>query len=66
MLLDEPTNHLDQASRQQLANYLKTKKTGFIITSHDRNFLDHVIDHCLVIEQHQLVLEHGNYSTYFQ
>lgn len=66
LLLDEPTNHLDQASRQQLANYLKTKKTGFIITSHDRNFLDHVIDHCLVIEQHQLVLEHGNYSTYFQ
>ena len=66
MLLDEPTNHLDQASRQQLANYLKNKKTGFIITSHDRNFLDQVIDHCLVIEQHQLVLEHGNYSTYFE
>lgn len=66
LLLDEPTNHLDQESRHQLADYLKEKKTGFIITSHDRTFLDQVIDHCLVIEQHQLVLEHGNYSTYFE
>lgn len=66
LLLDEPTNHLDQMSRQQLATYLKNKKTGFIITSHDRDFLDQVIDHCLVIEQHQLVLEHGNYPTYFE
>lgn len=65
LLLDEPTNHLDQPSRQQLADYLKGKKSGFIITSHDRLFLDEVIDHCLVIEQHQLILEHGNYSTYF-
>ena len=66
LLLDEPTNHLDQTSRQQLASYLKDKKTGFIITSHDRDFLDQVIDHCLVIEKHRLFLEHGNYSIYFE
>lgn len=66
LLLDEPTNHLDQLSRQQVATYLKNKKSGFIITSHDRTFLDKVIDHYLVIEQHQLILEHGNYSTYFK
>ncbi|QDR71931.1 ABC-F family ATP-binding cassette domain-containing protein [Limosilactobacillus reuteri] len=64
-LLDEPTNHLDQDGRKQIAQYLKVKKTGFIITSHDRDFLDKVIDHSLVIEQHQLVLTRGNYSDYF-
>lgn len=65
-LLDEPTNHLDRASRQQVAHYLQAKRQGFMITSHDRDFLDQVIDHCLVIERHQLILEKGNYSTYFQ
>ncbi|MCD7111956.1 ribosomal protection-like ABC-F family protein [Limosilactobacillus agrestis] len=64
-LLDEPTNHLDQDGRKQIAQYLKTKKNGFIITSHDRDFLDKIIDHSLVMEQHQLVLTHGNYSDYF-
>lgn len=65
LLLDEPTNHLDQAGRKQVGAYLHGKRQGFIITSHDQVFLDHVIDHTLVIERHQLVLEQGNYSTYF-
>ena len=64
-LLDEPTNHLDQRGRRQVADYLQNKHQGFIITSHDQDFLDRVIDHTLVIERHQLVLERGNYSTYF-
>lgn len=64
LLLDEPTNHLDQDGRTQIANYLKQKQNGFIITSHDRNFLDKVVDHTLVIERSQLVLTHGNYSAY--
>ena len=66
LLLDEPTNHLDQVGRKQVANYLRQKNTGFIITSHDREFLDQIIDHTLVIERSQLVLERGNYSTYFK
>lgn len=66
LLLDEPTNHLDQAGRRQIADYLTRKQRGFIITSHDQDFLDQVIDHTLVIERHQLVISHGNYSTYFQ
>lgn len=65
-LLDEPTNHLDQSGRQQIATYLKQKRQGLIITSHDRDFLDQVIDHTLVIERHQIVLNHGNYSSYFE
>lgn len=64
-LLDEPTNHLDQRGRRQVADYLQNKHQGFIITSHDQDFLDRVIDHTLVIERHQPVLERGNYSTYF-
>ena len=64
-LLDEPTNHLDQRSRRQLADYLAAKRQGFIVTSHDQAFLDRVIDHALVIERHQLVLERGNCSAYF-
>lgn len=35
-LLDEPTNHLDQHGRQQIADYLRGKRQGFIITSHDQ------------------------------
>ena len=66
LLLDEPTNHLDYAGRRQLADYLCHKRQGFIITSHDQNFLDQVVDHCLIIDRHQLVLTHGNYSAYFQ
>lgn len=63
-LLDEPTNHLDLPGRRQVAAYLAHKQSGFIITSHDQDFLDQVIDHTLVIEPHQLVLSQGNYSAY--
>lgn len=41
-LLDEPTNHLDQQGRKLIAQYLKQKQTGFIITSHDQHFLDQI------------------------
>ncbi len=64
ILLDEPTNHLDQASRQELAHYLKSKKQGFIVTSHDEAFLDQTIDHVLAIERTGVELEAGNCSSY--
>ena len=64
-LLDEPTNHLDIQSRKNVANYLKKKK-GFIVVSHDREFVDAVVDHILVIEKSQLALYKGNFSTYEQ
>lgn len=63
-LIDEPTNHLDQLGRQQVAEYLKKKKTGFIVVSHDREFIDRVVDHVAAIEKNQLVLYQGNYSVY--
>ncbi|PCS00883.1 ribosomal protection-like ABC-F family protein [Lactococcus fujiensis] len=64
-LIDEPTNHLDRRSRQTVANYLKNKK-GYILVSHDRAFLDAVIDHVLAIERRQITLYQGNYSIYEQ
>jgi lincosamide and streptogramin A transport system ATP-binding/permease protein len=62
-LIDEPTNHLDAASRQQVANYLK-RKTGYILVSHDRDFLDQTADHIMAIEKSKIVLYQGNFSTY--
>lgn len=63
VLLDEPTNHLDRQGRQHLASYL-TKKSGYIVISHDRKFLNDVIDHVLVIERSQVILYKGDFSTY--
>lgn len=62
-LIDEPTNHLDLQGRQHVAEYLK-QKDGFIIVSHDRQFLNQVTDHTLAIEKSQLVLYQENFATY--
>ena len=42
LLIDEPTNHLDGAAREKVADYLSLKK-GFILVSHDRDFLDGLV-----------------------
>ncbi|GAB2024050.1 ABC-F type ribosomal protection-like protein Eat(A) [Lactovum odontotermitis] len=64
-LIDEPTNHLDLSSRQIVADYLK-KKSGFIVVSHDRNFLNQVTDHTLAIERQKISLYQGNFAIYEQ
>lgn len=64
-LLDEPTNHLDIQARKIVARYLQKKK-GFIVVSHDRDFVDVVVDHILVIEKSQLAIYKGHFSTYEQ
>ena len=48
LLIDEPTNHLDIETRNNLINYLERKK-GFIVVSHDRIFLDKIVDHIISI-----------------
>ncbi|MGX7024277.1 ribosomal protection-like ABC-F family protein [Vagococcus hydrophili] len=63
-LIDEPTNHLDALGRKQVASYLRQKKTGFIVISHDRLFIDEVCDHILAIDKSQITISQGNYSTY--
>lgn len=63
-LLDEPTNHLDEDSRQEISNYLKKQKKGYIVVSHDRDFLNEVTDHILAIENTEIHLYQGNYAAY--
>lgn len=63
LLIDEPTNSLDLHGRHSLAEYLKTK-SGFILVSHDRSFLNNTIDHVLTIEKNKIVLQKGNYDTW--
>lgn len=62
-LIDEPTNHLDRASRETVARYLKGKK-GFIVVSHDRNFLDSCVDHILSLNRHTIEVQKGNYTSW--
>ncbi len=63
VLLDEPTNHLDIGGKEMLAEYLR-KKNGFIVVSHDREFLDKVTDHILAINKTDIQVEKGNYSAW--
>ena len=63
-LIDEPTNHLDEDSRKQISEYLKHQKIGYIIVSHDREFLNEVTDHILALENKQIHLYQGNYASY--
>ncbi|MGY3765386.1 ribosomal protection-like ABC-F family protein [Vagococcus vulneris] len=66
LLIDEPTNHLDAESRKLVAEYFSSKKQGFIVVSHDKQFLNNVVDHILAIERCQLKLYQGNYQVYEQ
>jgi lincosamide and streptogramin A transport system ATP-binding/permease protein len=63
LLIDEPTNHLDMRGRELVAKYLNSKK-GFILVSHDRNFLDDCIDHVLAINKTNIEVIQGNYSSW--
>lgn len=64
MLLDEPTNHLDLPTIEWLEDYLKTYDKAVIIVSHDRMFLDKVIDVTYEIEYGQIKRYVGNYSAF--
>ena len=65
LLIDEPTNHLDAPTRELVRDYLKQKK-GFILVSHDRDFLDQCIDHVLVINKTNIEVYQGNFTTWWE
>ena len=65
LLIDEPTNHLDRASRDAVRDYLNSKK-GFILVSHDRDLLDAVTDHMLVLNRETIEVRNGNFSTWWE
>ncbi len=66
MLLDEPTNHLDLPTIEWLENYLKNYDRAVIIVSHDRMFLDKIIDVTYEIEYHRIKRYPGNYSAFMK
>ena len=66
MLLDEPTNHLDLPTIQWLEGYLKTYDKAVVIVSHDRMFLDKMIDVTYEIEYHRMHRYSGNYTAFMK
>ena len=64
LLLDEPTNHLDLDAILWLEDWLKAYAGTLVLISHDRDFLDAITDHILHIENSELTLYTGNYSTF--
>ena len=63
LLIDEPTNHLDSQTKNHLVEYLKKKK-GFIVVSHDRNFLDEIVNHIISINNTNIEIQKGNFSSW--
>ena len=64
LILDEPTNHLDMATLAWLEDYLQSYKGALLIVSHDRYFLDKVVNQVFELRHHQLHIYKGNYSFY--
>lgn len=65
LLIDEPTNHLDMNARKLVSDYLNTK-SGFILVSHDRSFLDNSVDHILSINKTNIEIQKGNFSDWWE
>jgi ATP-binding cassette subfamily F protein 3 len=64
LLLDEPTNHLDLDAVLWLEQWLKRYTGTLLLISHDRDFLDEVVDHIAHVHSKQLKLYAGNYSAF--
>lgn len=64
LLLDEPTNHLDLDAVIWLERWLKSYPGTLILISHDRDFLDPIVNKIIHIEQQQLFEYSGNYSSF--
>ena len=65
LLIDEPTNHLDREGREELSKYLNKKK-GYILISHDRRFLDNTVDHIIAINNTNIEVQSGNFSSWYE
>ncbi len=64
LLLDEPTNHLDVATIEWLEDYLKKYPKALVIVSHDRMFLDKIVNKVYEIEYGTITKYTGNYSDF--
>jgi ATP-binding cassette subfamily F protein 3 len=66
LILDEPTNHLDITAVEWLENYLSQWDGAALIVSHDRYFLDKVVDHIGEMSHTGMETYRGNYTAYLQ
>ena len=66
LLLDEPTNHLDAESVQWLEQHLQKYAGAVIVITHDRYFLDNVVEWIAEVDRGRLIGYEGNYSTYLE
>ncbi len=66
LLLDEPTNHLDLLSLLWLQNYLKTYSGAVLMISHDRQFMDEIVEGVYDIAEQRLTEYKGNYSDFLR
>ncbi len=64
LLLDEPTNHLDLESVAWLESFLRSYKGAIVIVSHDRAFMDGMVDHVIEVNADTLELYQGGYTDY--
>ena len=66
LLLDEPTNHLDLETTTWLEGYLKGLSETVLVVTHDRDFLERVVDHIVHLEGGTATSYAGKYSTFVQ
>lgn len=66
LVLDEPTNYLDLSTLILLENFLLSFNGGFLVVSHDREFLKRTCDHTLEVENGKLTLYPGDIEQYFE
>lgn len=66
LLLDEPTNHLDLESVKWLEGFLRGYAGTVVVVSHDRAFMDNMVDRVAEVDNGQVNLYKGNYSAYLK
>ena len=66
LILDEPTNHIDAETVAWLEEYLATTPGALLMVTHDRYFLDRVVNRIVELDRRQLVSYAGNYTKYLE
>lgn len=66
LILDEPTNHMDIQSREMIEEAVSQFSGTVLVVSHDRFFLDQLVDKVVEIDNKKLVVYEGNFSRYFK
>ena len=66
LILDEPTNHLDNDTIEWLEEYLNNRKGALIMITHDRYFLDRVVNEIVEIDKGSLFIYEGNYNDFLE